>query len=47
MELFDDLILAQNESRPPNLRKFMGPTINTVTLMSRAQKQISAERELH
>ena len=42
LEIADELILAQNEKRPPNLRKVMGHTVDSVTLMGRAHKQISA-----
>ena len=43
LEVADKLILAQNENRPPNLRKVMGHTADFVTLMGKAHKQISAE----
>ena len=43
LQTADELIQAQNESRPPNLRKFMGYTVDSITLMDRARKQISAE----
>ena len=45
LEIADELILGQNESRPPNLRKVMGHTVDSVTLMGRAYKQISAEHK--
>ena len=45
LEIADELILAQNENRPPNLRKVMSHTFDSVTLMGRAHKQISAERK--
>ena len=45
LEIADELILAQNEKRPPNLRKVMGHTVDSVNLMGRAHKQISAERK--
>ena len=45
LEIADELILAQNESRPPNLRKVMDRTVNSVTLMGKAHKPISAERK--
>ena len=45
LEIVDELILAQNENRPPNLKKVMGYTVDSVTLMGRAHKQISAERK--
>ena len=45
LEIADELILAQNENRPPNLRKVLGHTVDSVTLMGRAHKQISAERK--
>ena len=38
-------ILAQNENTPPNLQKVMGHTVNSVTFMDRACKQILAERK--
>ena len=38
-------ILAQNENTPPNLRKVMGHTVNSITFMGRACKQILAERK--
>ena len=45
LEIADELILAHNENRPPNLRKVMGHTVDSATLMGRAQKEISAERK--
>ena len=45
LEIADELILAQNEKRPPNLRKDMSHTVDSVTLMGRAHKQILAERK--
>ena len=41
------LIFAQNKSRPPKIRKVMGDTVDSITLMVRAQKQISAELKKH
>ena len=35
LEIAEELILAQNESRPPSLRKVMGHTVNSVTLIGR------------
>ena len=45
LEIIDELILAQNENRQPNLRKVMGHTVDSVTLMGGTHKQISAERK--
>ena len=45
LEIADELILAQNESKSPKLRKVMGHTVDSVTLMGRAHKHISAERK--
>ena len=45
LEIADELILGQNENRPPNLRRVMGHTVDSVTLMGRAHKQIPAERK--
>ena len=45
LEIADELILAQNEIRPPNLTKVMGHTVDSITLMGRAHKKISAERK--
>ena len=45
LEIADELILAQNEIRPPNLKKVMGHTVDSITLLGRAHKQISAERK--
>ena len=45
LEIADEQILTQNESRPPKLRKFMDQTVYSITLMGRAHKQISAERK--
>ena len=45
LEIADELILQKNENRPRNLRKFIAHTIDSVSLMGRAQKQLSAERE--
>ena len=45
LEIADELILAQNENRPPNLRRVMGHTVDSVTLIGRARKQISVERK--
>ena len=38
LEVADELLLAQNESRPPNFRKVIGHTVDCVTLMARAHK---------
>ena len=46
-EIADELILAQNEIRPPKLKKVMGHTVDSITLMGRAHKQISAECKEH
>ena len=43
LEISNELILAQNENRPPNVRKVLGHIVDSVTLMGRAHKQISAE----
>ena len=40
LEIADELILEPNENRSPNLRKVMGHTVDSVTLMDRAHKQI-------
>ena len=45
LKIADELILAQYEIRPPNLKKVMGHTVDSITLMGRARKQISAERK--
>ena len=46
LEIANELILAQNEGRPPNLRRVMDHTVDSVViLMGRAHKQISAERK--
>ena len=47
LEIADELILAHNENRPPNLRRVMGHTFYSVTLMGRTHKQMSAERIEH
>ena len=36
LEKTDELILAQNENRPPNLKKVISRTVNSATLMGRA-----------
>ena len=46
-EITDELILAQNEIRPSNLKKVMGHTVDSLTLMGRAHKQISAKCKEH
>ena len=38
LKIIDELILAQNEIRPPNLRKVMGHTVDSITLLGRAHK---------
>ena len=38
LEVADELLLAQNESRPPNFRKVIGHTVDCVTMMARAHK---------
>ena len=43
LKIADELILAQNEIRPPNLKKVMGHTVDSITFMGRTHKQISAE----
>ena len=45
LEIADELILAQNENRPSNLRKVMGHTVDSLTLMGKAHKQILVERK--
>ena len=45
LEIADELILAQNKGRPPNLRKVMGHTVDSFTLMGRVHKQILRERK--
>ena len=45
LEIADELILAQNENRSPNLKKVMGHIVDSGTLMGRAHKQISAGRK--
>ena len=40
LEIADELILELNENRSPNLRKVMGHTVDSVTLVGRAHKQI-------
>ena len=45
LKIADELILVQNEIRPPNLKKVMGHTVDSITLVGRARKQISAERK--
>ena len=47
IEIGDELILAHNKNRPLNLRKVMDHTVDSVTLMCRAQKQTSEERKAH
>ena len=43
LEIADELIMTQNESRPPNLKKVIGHTVDSITFMGRPHKQISAE----
>ena len=45
LKIADELILAQNEIRPPNLKKVMDYTVDSITLLGRVHKQISAERK--
>ena len=45
LKIADELILAENEIRPPNRNKVMGHTVDSITLLGRAHKQISAERK--
>ena len=45
LKIADELILVQNEIRPPNLKKVMGHTVDFINLLGRAHKQISAERK--
>ena len=45
LEIVDELILARNENRLPNLRKVIGHTVNFVTLLGRVHKQTAAERK--
>ena len=45
LKIADELIQAQNEIRPHNLKKVMGHTVDSITLLGRAHKQISAERK--
>ena len=39
LEIPDELTLTQNENRPPNLRKVMGHTVDSVVLMGREQNR--------
>ena len=41
------ILLAHNENKPPNLRKVMGHTLDSVTLVGRAHKKISVECKEH
>ena len=43
LEIADELILVPNENRPPNLKRVMSQTVDSVTLMGRAHNQISEE----
>ena len=43
LEIADELILAHNESIPPNLRKVIDHIVDSIILMGRVQKQISAD----
>ena len=47
LEIADELIPGQNENRLLNLRKVIIPTVDSVTLMGRAHKEISAECKEH
>ena len=38
LKITDELILAQNEIRPPNLKKVMGHTVDSITLLGRVHK---------
>ena len=38
LETTDELILAQNEPRPPNLKEVMDQTVDSVTLMGGTHK---------
>ena len=42
LKIADELILAQNEIRPPNFKKVMC-AVDSITLLGRAHKQISSE----
>ena len=44
LKIADKLILAQNENSSPNLKKVMGHSVESVTLIGKAHKQISAEQ---
>ena len=43
LKIADELILAHNESRPPNLRKVIDHIVDSIILMGRVRKQISAD----
>ena len=43
LKIADELILAHNESRPPNLRKVIDHIVDSIFLMGRVRKQISAD----
>ena len=45
LKIADEPVLAQNEIRTPNLKKVMGHTVDSITLLGRAHNQISAERK--
>ena len=46
-EIADEQILAQNENKPPNLKKVIDRTVDSVTLIGRTQKQTLAKRKEH
>ena len=45
LKIADELTLAQNEIRPPNFKKVMGHTVDSISLLGRAHKQTSAEHK--
>ena len=45
LKMADEILLASTESRSLDLRQVMGYTVEPITLIGRAQKQISNERK--
>ena len=46
-EIANEQILAHNENKPPNLKKVIDRTVDSVTLMGRTQQQTLAKCKEH
>ena len=43
LKMTDEIVTASNDSRPLDLRQVMGYTVDSITLLGRAHKQMSGK----